>query len=1118
MECSKCHTNNRDAASFCCECGQKLELVCSNCKNINKPHSNFCDECGQNLTLPSAPIPAELSFDEKLNKIQRYLPRGLTEKILAQKNKIEGERKQVTVMFCDMEGFTPLSEKLGMEETYVIMDQVYEILIHKVHDYEGTVNEMTGDGIMALFGAPLALEDAPQRAIRSAHAIHRAMRRLSDKMNKEKGGILQLKMRIGINTGTVVLGTLGNNLRVEFKAVGETVNLASRMEGLAEPGSTYVTDTTFKLTEGLFRFEALGDHVIKGRTGKVYIYRVIAPSNLRTRFDVSAERGLTPFQGRERELELLLDGFDRAMTSQGQAFSIMADPGLGKSRLLYEFRKAVADRDINFLEGKCLSYSRDIPNYSLIDILKSNFGIADNDKKIEIIEKIKKGLNLLKIDEEETLPYLLDFFSLKHHDTTPSMRPEALKDFTINALKQIVLKLSQIKPLIIAIEDLHWVDKNSENIFKIWLDSISGVQIFLIFTYRPEYIHQWGGKSYHNQINLNRLSNRESLSMASHLLGSSEIHRNLEELILEKTEGVPFFIEEFIKSLKVLNIIQKKNNQFFLAKNVHKVMIPSTVQDVIMARVDALPEEAKELLQLGSVIEREFSHKLIKKISKLPEPDLLSKISILKDAELIHERGIYPNSTYIFKHALTREVIFSSILSTRMEILCNDIGCAMEEIFKDSLIDQSEILAEYFIRSKNFEKGEKYLKISGQKAQKSASFANAIAYGKKRIDCLEKLLTDDNMEKRIIDARTILGLYCTQIMRPIEAKATVEPIIDLAIKQNYKRRVSQIYIIMAVYHHLIEEDYDNALNFYKKAEIIGKELKDTLTLAIVCNDLGVFLSDSGEFDKALQYFDKALEYNETAVVPWAISCTKAFMAAWAYNPQGNIALSIKTSKEALSIANESGDIYAKAHANSGLGMSYYYKGDLIKAEKNLLKAINFSQKNNLKTIAGGSSYYLGWIYFQMNEYNKAIEVHNRSISFFEQESLCPSFINASRILIARIKLMNKDKDINLNDVFQWHGNIKNKWVGGGITRSIGAILMNLDGQHLAEAEEWIKTSINMNEKYGMKWQLAKDHVMYSDWFKRQGNFVKAKSNLEKALYLFTECNADGWLEKYKIDF
>jgi len=313
MKCPKCQFENLDGMNFCGKCGAKLEKICPQCDFSNPLQYEFCGACGHNLTLPSPELaPKDLSFDEKIDKIQRYLPKGLTEKILSQRDKIEGERKQVTVMFCDMEGFSTLVEKLGPEEAYEIMDKVYEILIHKVHDYEGTVNEMTGDGIMALYGAPIALEDAPQRAIRSSLAIHREIAKFTDVLGQKKNNIPPLKMRIGIHTGPVVVGTLGNDLRVEFKVVGDTVNLASRMEGLAEPGTTYVTKDTFRITEGLFRFEALGKREVKGKREALNIYRVITTSSMRTRFDVSAERGLTPFIGREREFELLLDGFERA--------------------------------------------------------------------------------------------------------------------------------------------------------------------------------------------------------------------------------------------------------------------------------------------------------------------------------------------------------------------------------------------------------------------------------------------------------------------------------------------------------------------------------------------------------------------------------------------------------------------------------------------------------------------------------------------------------------------------------------------------------------------------------------------------------------------------------------
>ena len=570
------------------------------------------------------PLPKTSLLMKNLTKFKNILPKGLTEKILSQKDRIEGERKQVTVMFCDMEGFTSLSERLGPEEAYTVMDQVYEILIHKVHDYEGTVNEFTGDGIMALFGAPIALEDAPQRAIRSAYAVHRKMTKFSDKIKQEKQNIPPFKMRIGIHTGPVVVGTLGNDLRVEFKAVGDTVNLASRIEGLAVPGSTYVSEDTFKLTEGFFRFEALGEYAVKGKAESVKAYRVIAPSSSRTRFDVSAERGLTQFVGRDRELEILLDGYERAKTGRGQAISIMAEAGVGKSRLLYEFRKAVANEDVIFQEGKCLSYSRDVTYHPVIDIVKSNSNIVEGDGDFEIREKLKRGLKVLGVDEASTLPYFLELLSVKDSGVDRiSLSPEARKDRITEALNRITIKASQIRPLIMAIEDLHWIDKSSEDTLKALLDSIAGERIFLIFTYRPEYVHTWGSKSYHSQITLNRLSNRESLVMVNDLLDTKDIQADFEDFILEKTEGVPFFIEEFIKSLKDLKLIERHNSQYQLAKNVEAVSIPSTIQDVIMARVDALPEGAKEVLQTGSVIEREFSYDLIKQVTGLPEQELL---------------------------------------------------------------------------------------------------------------------------------------------------------------------------------------------------------------------------------------------------------------------------------------------------------------------------------------------------------------------------------------------------------------------------------------------------------------------------------------------------------------
>jgi class 3 adenylate cyclase/tetratricopeptide (TPR) repeat protein len=1114
MKCPKCQFENPDTQKFCGECGTKLEKACPNCGSNNPPQYKFCGECGQNLTLPSEPAPKDLSFDQKLDKIQRYLPKGLTEKILSQRDKIEGERKQVTVMFCDMEGFTRLSERLGAEEAYTLMDRVYELLIHKVHDYEGTVNEMTGDGIMALFGAPIALEDAPQRAIRSALAIQREMTKFSDALKQEKQGALPLKMRIGIHTGPVVVGTLGNNLRVDFKAVGDTVNLASRMEGLAEPGANYVTEDTFKLTEGLFRFEALGEKEVKGKKEPVKVYRAITPSTRRTRFDVSAERGLTPFVGRERQLELLLDAFARAKTGRGQAISIMSEAGMGKSRLLYEFRKGVANEDVTFLEGKCLSYSRGVAYHPVIDILKANFNVLEGDGDVEIREKVKRGLKILGLDEALILPYFLELLSVKDSglDKIP-ISPEAVKDRIMEALKQIVLKGSEIRPLILAYEDLHWADKSSEEVLKYVLESIPGARVLMIFTYRPEFVYTWGAKSFHNQLTLNRLSNRESLAMVNHLLDTEDIDSDLEELILEKTEGVPFFIEEFIKSLKDLNIIERKDGRYFLAKDIQDVVIPSTIQDVIMARVDSLPEGAKEVLQTGSVIEREFSYELIKLVTGLQEQELLSHLSVLKDSELLYERGIYPQSAYIFKHALAQEVVYDSILTRRKKTFHEGVGNAIEDLYKENIDEHYGVLAEHYIAGENYEKGADYSRFASKKAAKTGSLNGAIAQAEKRIACLEKLPQSDNVQKKIIDARTALGLYYIQISYFIEAKEAVDPIIDLALRHGYKRRLSQIYTIIGVYKNWVEEDLPEALKHLEEALNISQEIGDDVSLFFSNLWFGCSLSWNCEFQKGFYCLEKALNINVAANNLWGISVVKSLISYMVYYFQGKLNLSYQTSDEAICIAEESGDIFSKSMAYINHGICCYGKGFFEKATEHLLKGVGFCERINYFNWNSLAEQVLGDICFEIGEYQKSKKHYSKAISLLEHGGFWPSLINLNKIALARTEVMSDEKDIDLESLYEYAAANKMKSCDGMMARYISAILLNIDDRHLSEAGDWINKAIEMDRQNGMMWHLGQDYAFYAKLLKRKDNRSKAKENLANARDIFEECGADRWVKK-----
>jgi class 3 adenylate cyclase/tetratricopeptide (TPR) repeat protein len=1114
MKCEKCQFDNPPGMKFCVECGTKLEMVCSNCNASNSPDHKFCGECGNSLTSPQEP-PAQrdLSFDEKLRKIQKYLPGGLTEKILSQRDRIEGERRHVTIMFVDMKGFTPLTEKLGPEETFSLMDKVFELIIHKVHDYEGTVNELRGDGVLAFFGAPIALEDAPQRAIRSSLAIHRELTRFNDKLKSEKA-VPPVLVRIGINSGPVVVGTVGNDLRVQFTAVGDTINMAARMEQLAEPGTTYVTEETFKLTEGFFRFEALGEKEIKGKEKPMKVYQVIAPSTRRTRFDVSAERGLSKFIGRERELDLLLDAFERTKEGRGQAVSVVGEAGVGKSRLLYEFRKAVANEDILFLEGKCLSYSRGVAYYPITDILKGNFGIEDQDTDLNIIEKVKTGLNLMGADEGATLPYLLELLSVKDSgiDKIP-ISPEARKEKILEALKTIVVKGAEWRPLILAIEDLHWMDQSSGDVAKDLLDVVPGTRLVLLFTYRPTFAPSWGTRSYHRHVTLNRFSKKESGTMISYLIGAECPDERLEDTILQRAEGIPFFIEEFVKSVKELKAILEEDQQGRPPGNDKKFSVPSTINDVIMARVDSLPEGARQLVQTGAVIEREFPYSLVKRLSGLPDQELLSLLSILTKSELLYEHGMYPYSTYVFNHALTRDVVYDSILPDKRKKFHGQIAASIEELYRENLSDYHGILAEHYLLSENHEKAAEVLHLAGRKAARKGSMSDAIAHGERRITALEKLPRTDQVEESIIDARMVLGQYHMQINRHVEAYQAVEPVVHLAVKRANPKRLSLIHTVTGSYHSLVREDFEQGLKDLQSAVDISEAAQAFVTYAQANFWLGLTLYFAAcDFEKALGHFQKALQLTVAANNPWAISSIKSNIAMLLFH-RGRPSAGLEMSAEAIRLAEESGDIFSKCRAYVSHGLCLFGKGLVKEAEDNLSRGSEFSNRVDYYVWNLFAHTLLAEISHVIGDLEKAAWHHKESYLLRERSQMMPSWSYLCKTGLALADIMQGKQSIDLESLSLEAINSKPKLIEGYIRRYLGEIFLNIDHQHFPEAQHWIEEAMAADERNGMRWHLAWDIAVYAELFKRKGEREKAKEQLGRAIEIYKECGADGWVKK-----
>jgi len=757
--------------------------------------------------------------------------------------------------------------------------------------------------------------------------------------------------------------------------------------------------------------------------------------------------------------------------------------------------------------------------HPVIDILKSTFDIIEDDRDRDIKMKVKKGLGILGVDETSMQPYLLELLSVKDSGIYKiQMSSEEKKNRFNEALKRIVFKSSEIRPLVMAIEDLHWIDKSSEEVLKDLLDNISGMRVFLLFTYRPEFIHTWGARSYHNQLNLNRLSNRESLMMASYHLGTEGLDKDLENLILEKTEGIPFFVEEFIKSLKDLEIVERKDNTCHLKKNISAITIPTSIQDVILSRVDKLTDATKKVIQAGSVIEREFSYELIKKVSDIAEQELLSHLSVLKDSEHLFERGIYPDLIYIFKHTLTREVIYDSILTQRKKKLHAAVGKAIEDIYKENISEYFGVLVAHFMESENHELAAEYSNLAAKKAIKASAKNDVIEYTKKIIFCLEKLPKTDEIQKRIIDARTKLGLYLLELNHFHEAIKAIEPIIDIALNTNYEKRIPQIYTVIGSERFCVKENFKEAFEYLEKALSASEKIKDITSILNVNYWLGMALAANCEFGRAQHHLEQVISINvKRNSLPW-LAVMKAMISLLIHYFRGDINKAYQLSHESLQASKKAGDINSKLFAYSSHGTILNAKGFFNEAEEALSKGLEYCQKSSQLWWMAWCNLSLGDVYYNINKHRKAQKHYLQAIDFFEKEKIYPSFLNLSKIARLRTKVAANTSKVNFESLQMNASENKFEVLNGMIKRYIAEIHLYSEHQNLLDATGWIKRSIKADKENGMKHQLGQDYATYAEISKQKGQIGKARENLCKAIEILKQCGADGWVEKYEKEF
>src|SRR5438093_5207716 len=538
----------------------------------------------------SFPVPPAVSVRTEERAPLAYTPQHLAEKILTSRSALEGERKQVTVLFADVAGFTTLAEQLDPEIVHDVMNRCFERITAKVHRFEGTINQYTGDGVMALFGAPLAHEDSPRRAVHAALGIQRAIRDIAQALQAERG--LSLQMRIGVNTGLVVVGKIGDDLRMDYTAVGDTTNLAARLQQMAQPGSVVISAATHQHVAGFFEMRDLGEVPVKGRAS-VRAFEVLRPPSRRPRFDVAVERGLTPLVGRARELATLRERFREVQAGRGQVVGIAAEAGLGKSRLVLEFRQGLAQAGevVTWLEGHCISFGQASPFLPLIELLRENFQIDEFDGEPEIIAKVEQGMRRMG-ELEAYIPAIRYLLSVDPSDPAfAALEGAACRRHLFAALRALSLRGARLRPLVLVVEDLHWIDTSSEECLTFLLDAVAGVPLLLLVTYRIGYTPPFGSRSFYTTLTLHSFSEAETLVMAGHVLGTAQFPTELQTALMDKAEGVPLFIEEVTKTLLDLGVLQREDGVYRLVKSLGEVRVPDTIQDIIMARLDRLGDD-----------------------------------------------------------------------------------------------------------------------------------------------------------------------------------------------------------------------------------------------------------------------------------------------------------------------------------------------------------------------------------------------------------------------------------------------------------------------------------------------------------------------------------------------
>jgi len=1009
MRCPKCNTDNPEQARFCFGCGAKLTLVCAKCKAELPFRAKFCFGCGAPVVAPPSDPVAEA--------LRRLAPREYVERLLAARGQVGHERRPVTILFCDIKGSSAIASRLDPEEVLDIVNGAFECLIPPIFRYEGTLTQLMGDAILAFFGAPIAHDDDPERACRAALDILAGARDYAARLERERG-ISGFNVRVGINTGPVVVGEVGTDLRVAYTAVGDTINMAARMEQLAEPGTVLVTEETVRLVEPLFETKGLGQIEVKGSEETKPVYRIVAPKAVGK---VRGIAGLTsPLVGRDGELRALHEALERLRAGVGGIVTVAGEAGIGKSRLVAEVRRSADASHVQWVEGRCLSYGTSIAYLLWLDALRSALGVAADGPPRATRDALNGFVRAVCPENpEDVLPYLFRLMALplepEEEALLGDLEGEVLKASTFRAVERLVECAARRRPLVLLCEDLHWADPTSLQLLERVLALADRVPLLIVCLFRPEResgcwrIKETAARLYphrHTDLWLNPLSADESETLLGNLLGLGALSSAFRERVLRYAEGNPFYVEEILRSLLGVGVIRRDDvsGGWILTEDLDEIAVPETLQGVLMGRIDRLHEETRRVLQLASVIGRIFRYRVLSAIAQ-EKSSLDEHLIVLQREGMIRERARLPELEYIFKHELTREAAYGGLLRKERRTLHRQVAEAMERLYSDRVEEYVEILAQHWDRAEEPEKAIKYLVRAGDRARRLGASLEAVDFYRLALERTESLAPSEGAAERLRLHESLGDVYLLNLSRHDEALAHYASFLQAAASDEDAARAGRK---AAVLHQLCgrlveaEECYRTAL------ARLGSLPGCAEASAIHCG-LAYLLWARNRLEDAGRHAREGLEIAQQVNDPKVLADANRATASVAY-ARGDFQAACGHLECCMELYRSLGDLPRTAQTCNNLGEIYRILGQMDRALEHLDEGLALARRIG---DTRDEAHLLGTkaeLLLDQGRWDAAIELLERALPLAEESGVAPGIIEVHLFLGAAYEGVGQSED------------------------------------------------------------------------------------------------------------